>query len=71
MAATQPLGNRSGALSADEKTVLELLDLTETSMDEIVGKSGLPTSNVSSTLLALEMKRLVKKLPGQLFVKLS
>jgi DNA processing protein len=71
MAAAQPISNRAETLSADEKTVLALVDLSETSMDDIVGKSGLPTSKVSSTLLALEMKRLVKKLPGQLFVKLS
>ena len=58
-------------LSADEKTVLEAVDQAETSIDAIVGKSGLPTPKVTSTLLALEMKRLVKQLPGQQFVKLS
>ncbi|MEA3208039.1 MAG: processing protein [Chthoniobacter sp.] len=65
-ASTSPL-----VLSADEKTILEALDATETALDSIVGKTRLPTQKVASTLLALEMKRLVKQLPGQQFVKLN
>ena len=57
-------------LSADEGTVLACLADGETSLDDIVGKTRLPTAKVSSTLLALEMKRLVKQLPGQHFVRL-
>ncbi len=34
-------------------------------------KCDLPSSTVSSTLLALELKRLVKQLPGKYFVKLA
>jgi DNA processing protein len=36
-------------------------------MDEIIRKSGLPASAVSVALLSLEMKRLVKQLPGKIF----
>jgi DNA processing protein len=60
----------SGTLSAEEQTVLETLDAGETSLDDLVTKTRLPTQKVSSTLLALEMKRRVKALPGQHFVKL-
>ena len=41
----------------------------ETSIDEIIRASGLPSSAVSVGLLSLEMKRLVKQLPGKLFVR--
>ena len=58
-------------LTPDEQTVLDALETSETSLDFIVGKTLLPTQRVSSSLLALEMKRLVKQLPGQQFLKLS
>jgi DNA processing protein len=60
----------SGTLSAEEQAVLETLDAGETSLDDLVTKTRLPIQKVSSTLLALEMKRRVKALPGQHFVKL-
>ena len=58
-------------LSADEQTVLDAVETSETTLDDIVSKCLLPTPKVSSSLLALEMKRLVKQLPGQQFVKLQ
>ena len=61
----------AAALSADETAVLAAVETSETPLDDIVAKSGLPMPRVSSTLLALEMKRLVKHLPGQQFVKLQ
>ncbi len=61
---------RELTLSADEKTIYDVIEDDETPIDAIITKSGLPSGKVSSTLLALEMKRLVKQLPGQHFVKL-
>jgi DNA processing protein len=58
-------------LSADERTVLAALEEGETGLETLVTKTRLPTQTLSSTLLALEMKRLVKQLPGQQFVKLK
>ena len=60
----------TGILSTEEQSILASLDIAETPIDLIVTKSGLPMPKVASTLLALEMKRLVKQLPGQQFVKL-
>lgn len=65
-ASTNPI-----SLSTEEQTILSTIDIAETPIDLIVTKSGLPMPKVASTLLALEMKRLVKKLPGQQFVKLQ
>ena len=59
------------ALTADERRVYDAIEATETSIDDITAKSDLPSASVSSTLLRLELKRLVKQLPGKHFVKLG
>jgi DNA processing protein len=56
-------------LSTNEQKVLDALDGEERAIDEVIRKSGLPSSAVSVALLSLEMKRLVRQLPGKLFVK--
>jgi DNA processing protein len=57
-------------LSENEQKVLDTLRADdETSIDEVIRKSGLPSSAVSVALLSLEMKRVVKQLPGKLFVR--
>jgi len=35
----------------------------------VIRKSCLPSSTVSVALLSLEMKRLIRQLPGKMFVK--
>ncbi len=56
-------------LSANEQSIYQALEHEQLSIDEVIRKSGLPSSSVSVALLSLEMKRLVKQLPGKLFVK--
>jgi DNA processing protein len=56
-------------LSENEQKVYDALDDEERSIDEVIRKSGLPSSAVSVALLSLEMKRAVKQLPGKLFVR--
>ncbi len=58
-------------LSEAERRVYDAIEATETSIDDITTKSELPSGAVSSTLLQLELKRLVKQLPGKYFVKLG
>jgi DNA processing protein len=58
-------------LTAEERSVYDAIDSTETAIDDIAGKCQLPSATVSSTLLRLELKRLVKQLPGKYFVKLA
>ena len=59
----------SVALSEHEQQVYDTLDHEEISIDEVIRKSGLPSSAVSVALLSLEMKRLVRQLPGKFFVR--
>jgi len=37
----------------------------ESNIDEVIRRSGLPSSAVSVALLSLEMKRLVRQLPAR------
>ncbi len=56
-------------LTEAERKLLEAMEDDENQLDTLVRKSGLPTSEVSSTLLRLEMRKLVRQLPGKCFVK--
>jgi DNA processing protein len=56
-------------LSANEQAVYNALDHEQLSIDEVIRKSGLPSSSVSVALLGLEMKRLIRQMPGKIFVK--
>jgi len=56
-------------LSTNEQQVYDCLDHEELNIDEVIRKTGLPSSAVSVALLSLEMKRLAKQLPGKLFVR--
>jgi DNA processing protein len=58
-------------LTTDERLVYDAIRPTETPIDQIAASSELPAATVSSALLRLELKRLVKQLPGKYFVKLS
>jgi DNA processing protein len=66
-----PAAKATADLSEEEKTVLAALEEGEVGLDALVAKTRLPSRNLSSTLLALEIKRLVKQLPGQQFAKLG
>src|SRR6202163_1474136 len=66
-AAVRPLP----ALSVDERRVYDAINSSETPIDQIAVKCQLPSATVSSALLRLELKRLVKQLPGKYFVKLG
>ena len=58
-------------LRGSEAAVLAAVERDETPVDRIVATCGLPTAVVSSTLLALELKKLVKQLPGKHYVRLA
>jgi DNA processing protein len=56
-------------LSTTEQAVYDTLSGDESTIDEVIRRSGLPPSSVSVALLGLEMKRLIRQHPGKLFVK--
>lgn len=56
-------------LSPNESALYGLIDKEEKSIDDLIRRSGLAPSAVSVTLLGLEMKRLIRQLPGKIFVR--
>jgi DNA processing protein len=58
-------------LSENEQKVYDRLGNEEVGIDAVIRHSGLPSSAVSVALLNLEMKRLIRQLPGKLFVRNS
>src|SRR4051812_21431177 len=67
----RPFAEAKSPLNADEEAVLAQVQTDETPLEQIVAGCNLPTHRVSSVLLTLEMKRRVKQLPGQHFVRLG
>ncbi len=69
-----PAPNETGSLvaltlSENEQRVFDLLGAEEAHIDDLIRRSGLAPSAVSVGLLSLEMKRLIRQLPGKNFVK--
>jgi DNA processing protein len=52
-------------LNEEERSLLGLLEHGEQGVDELIRRSGLGASRVSAVLLALEMKRVIRMLPGR------
>jgi DNA processing protein len=56
-------------LSESEQKVYDVLHNEELSIDDVIRKSGLPASATSVALFSLEMKRLIRQLPGKMFLR--
>ena len=54
-------------LTADEKTIFDAIEVPSSHIDTIVRTTQLPISQVSSVLLMLELKGVVRQLPGKQF----
>jgi DNA processing protein len=52
-----------------EKTIYEIIGDFPLHIDEIAREGGLDPATVSSTLMKMELKGLVRQLPGKLFVR--
>ncbi|HEY6170452.1 MAG TPA: DNA-processing protein DprA, partial [Verrucomicrobiae bacterium] len=57
------------ALNENEQKAYDALSEEESAVDEVIRRSGLPASAVNVALFGLEMKRLIRQLPGKLFVR--
>jgi DNA processing protein len=57
------------SLTENETAVYDLIDRDATPIDDLIRRGGLPASAVAVALLGLEMKRLIKQLPGKVFVR--
>jgi DNA processing protein len=59
------------ALTESEERVLSAFSGDEVHIDDLIRQCGLTASGVSVALLALEMKRMVRQLPGRVYCRLS
>ncbi len=64
-------GQAAVELKPNEAAVYDAVGSDETPIDRIILKCGLPTPVVSSTLFALELKKVIKQLPGKHYVRLG
>ena len=56
-------------LSDQERSILGRLGDTAIAVDQLITETGLGASRVMATLSILEMRRLIRRLPGQMFVR--
>lgn len=56
-------------LSNNENRIFKILNNEPKHIDEIIVKTGFNVNSVSSLLVGMEMKHLIKQLPGKLFVR--
>lgn len=61
--------NAAVSLGREETLILETLATDTLAPEQLAEKSGLPLPKVTSSLLTLEIKRLVRQLPGRQFVR--
>ena len=54
--------------NAEERTLLELISHDPRHVDDLIRESGLPTTTVTSTLMMMELKGMVKQVGGMQFV---
>lgn len=57
-------------LPEEERHIYDALTFQPRNVDDVVAQCGLPAAKVSAGLMLLEMKGLVRRLPGGLFVRL-
>lgn len=58
-------------IGKEDLAILDSLGSEERHIDEVIRICGLPPAKVSSSLLQLELRRLVRSLPGKYFVRLN
>jgi DNA processing protein len=56
-------------LSDIERKLVELLSLQPKHMDQVIMESGFPAQTVTGTLTILEMKGIIKRVPGNAYVR--
>ena len=57
-------------LTLEEEILYNAISTDEAHINDITTNSGLTTATVSATLMRLEMKRMIRALPGRRYVRL-
>jgi DNA processing protein len=70
-AAGSPMHQAPPVLTEAEQTIWNALAGGETQLDTIIARTGLAAAAASSQLMRMELKRLVKQLPGRYYVRME
>lgn len=57
-------------MTLDEEILFNAIDSEERHIDDLITRSGLMPGTVNVTLMRLEMKRVIRALPGRRYVRL-
>ncbi len=55
--------------SLTDRLILDIIDVNEVHYEEILAKSGMDSKELNTALIRLELKNLIKKLPGNFYSK--
>lgn len=55
--------------SLTDKLILDIIDVNEVHYEEILAKSGMDSKELNTALIRLELKKIIKKLPGNFYSK--
>ncbi|MFH0855937.1 MAG: DNA-processing protein DprA [Candidatus Omnitrophota bacterium] len=69
--ASEMPGARRDLNNENENRVYELITPQAIPLDELIEKAGMDVSRVSGILLSLQIKKLIRQVPGQQFVRLT
>src|SRR5579862_104470 len=69
--AARRAADQSASVSADERSVLDVLGADGRHIDELIRALGVPPATALETLLALELRGIVRQLPGKRFSRLA
>jgi len=56
-------------LKGNEKTVFDMLGKEPLHIDQLIADTNLPAGTVNASLVSLQLKSVIKQLPGNLFVR--
>ncbi len=68
-ATAPPASRRLENLSPEEKLAWEALGEEEMDMEAILAKTALPSPALTAALVSLELKRLIRRLPGKVYIR--
>lgn len=66
---TDPAQDKSEQLKGEAKSIFDALAQGQLQIDKIIAETDLSSSQVSSTLLELELRGLIRQLPGKVFMR--
>jgi DNA processing protein len=62
--------NVSDKLSVNEKKILDMIENTQVTIEQVVYTTSLPLQEVQKCLVTLQLKGMIKQLPGTIYMKL-